>query len=77
MGEKQARGMASTRALLTDTDREYLAGEETKEKRYQAASRVRRRIREELPRDLELLEEHHPQLLEELREAVCQGESNG
>lgn len=68
--------MARTRALLTDTDREYLTGSEGDDKRYQSASRVRRRIREELPRDLELLEEYHPQLLEELREAVCQGESD-
>lgn len=66
--------MAKTRALLTDTDREYLTGESGDEKRYQSASRVRRRIQEELPEDIELLEEHHPDLLDELRDAVCNNE---
>lgn len=28
----------------------------------------------ELPEDIETLEEHHPDLLEELREVVCEGE---
>lgn len=63
--------MAKTRALLTDTDREYITGESGDEKRYQSASRIRRRIREELPRDVEILEENHPELLAELREVVC------
>lgn len=72
MPEIPVTSMAKTRALLTDTDREYLTGEEGDDKRYQSTSRVRRRIREELPRDIELLEEHHPKLLEELRETVCE-----
>lgn len=65
--------MGRTRALLTQTDREYIAGEEDVEenKRYQAVSRVRDRI-DELEQDVDLLEEHHPKLLEELREVVCE-----
>ena len=65
------RGMAKTRALLTETEREQIAGEHGRERRYQATSRVRRRIEEEMGRDIELLEEHHPDLLEELRDVVC------
>jgi len=63
--------MAKTRALLTETDREYITGDAGDEKRYQSASRIRRRISEELPADVAVLEEHHPQLLDELREVVC------
>ena len=63
--------MAKTRALLTGTDRKYITGEEGDDKRYQSASRIRRRIRDELPADIDVLEEHHPELLSELREVVC------
>jgi hypothetical protein len=64
--------MAKSRALLTETEREQIAGEHGRDRRYQATSRVRARIDEELPRDLEVLREHHPELLEELRAAVCE-----
>lgn len=64
--------MGRTRALLTKTDREYIAGEDSvdENKRYQAVSRVRDRI-DELESDVETLSEHHPDLLEEVREVVC------
>ena len=64
--------MAKTRALLTETEREQIAGEHGDSRKYQATSRVRGRIQEELERDVEVLEEHHPELLEELREVVCE-----
>jgi hypothetical protein len=62
------------RALLTDRERELIEREEGSDDdlRYQAASRVRRKIEEELTTDVELLEEHHPQLYEELQEVVCE-----
>lgn len=60
--------MGRTRALLTDTDRKQITGEEGADRRYQSATRIRRRV-EELERDAEILSEHHPELLEELREA--------
>lgn len=63
--------MAKTRALLTATEREQIAGEHGDDRKYQAASRIRRRIDEELTTDVEVLQEQHPQLLEELREVVC------
>lgn len=63
--------MAKQRALLTETEREQLAGEKGKDRKYQATSRVRRRLKEELTTDVAVLEENHPGLLEELREVVC------
>jgi transposase len=68
--------MARTRALLTEADRELIAERRDTDSnlRYQAISRVRGRIHEELPEDIELLREHHPELLAELREVVCDEE---
>ncbi len=63
--------MARTRALLTERDRELLADEEGGNRRYQAISEIRSRINEELSTDVEVLKENHPELLEELREVVC------
>jgi hypothetical protein len=62
------------RALLTDRERELIEGGEDVDDdlRYQAVSRVRRKINEELTTDVELLSEHHPELYDELREAVCE-----
>lgn len=58
---------------MTDTDREYISeGADDEHKRYQAISRVRNRINEELSRDVEILEEHHPELLADLRKVVCE-----
>lgn len=39
----------------------------------QSVYRVRLRINEELARDIEVLEDHRPDLLEELRDVVCNG----
>lgn len=69
--------MAKTRALLTDTEREQISGEHGDERRYQAVSRVRRRIEEELTTDVELLRENHPDLYQELRDVVCNEEQSG
>lgn len=63
--------MARTRALLTERDRELVTDEEGGNRRYQAVSEIRSRINEELSTDIQLLEEHHPELLEELRRVVC------
>lgn len=66
--------MARRRAMLTDTERELLDADEKSDRYYQAVSRVRRKINEELSTDIEILEENHPQLLEELQEVVCEEE---
>ncbi|ELY29920.1 hypothetical protein C500_09929 [Natrialba magadii ATCC 43099] len=57
---------------MTTTDRERITGEVTvsDEKRYQAIHRVRSRI-DELETDVDVLAEHHPELLKELRDVVC------
>jgi hypothetical protein len=61
-----------TRALLTDRQREILADPDVDpDRRYQAVSRIRRRIQNELREDCELLEEHHPDLYTELLDVVC------
>lgn len=71
MGVRMAR-----RALLTDRERELIEGESESDDdlRYQAVSRVRRKIKDELATDVEILREHHPDLYEELRESVCDRE---
>lgn len=70
--EKQE--MARRRAMLTDTERELLESDEKTDRYYQAVSRVRRKINEELSTDIEILEENHPELLKELKQVVCEEE---
>lgn len=71
MCANQSPSMAKSRAMLTQTEREQIAGEHGKERKYQAASRIRSRVDDELSQDLEVLSEHHPDLLNELKEVVC------
>jgi hypothetical protein len=54
---------------MTDTDRQNIAGEgdASDSQRYQTVSRVKSRF-DELSTDLELLAEHRPDVLDELRE---------
>ncbi|WP_348609986.1 hypothetical protein [Halobaculum rarum] len=62
------------RALLTDRERELIEGGEDVDEdlRYQAISRVRRKINDELTTDVEVLRENHSELCEELRGVVCE-----
>lgn len=73
--------MARSRGLITNTEWERISGEADVDdsKRYQAVSRVRRRINEQLPDEMEMLAEHHPELLDELQDVVCDasGEEGG
>lgn len=73
MVQKPPTAMGRYRAVMTETDREYISGQgdATDHQRQQSVSRVRSRINEELPRDIEILREHRPDLLDELREVVC------
>jgi len=63
------------RAILTTTDRERISGDTDvdESKRYESISRVRSRINE-LETDVAILKEHHPELLAELQEVVCNNE---
>ena len=72
--------MGRRRALLTDSERDLLTADELEDenRRYQAVSRIRNKIEDELPRDIQILEENHEQLLAELRDVACpdQGQSD-
>lgn len=74
VGVRMGYTMTRRRALLTDTERELLEKAEKSDRYYQTVSRVRRKIAEELTEDVALLEEHHPELLAELEEVVCEEE---
>lgn len=71
MPEKQDFIMAQSRALITEKEREHIAGEHGDRRKYEAVSRVRARINDELITDVEILEKHHPELFAELQETVC------
>ena len=63
--------MATGRGILTEYERECLAGKHPKQREYEARSRVRSRIGGPLCQDIEHLEQHDPDLLEELQDIVC------
>ena len=63
--------MSVGRGLLTESEREALAGESSDSYRYKTRSFFRDRL-DEVEKDVEHLKEHDPDLLEELREVVCE-----
>jgi len=69
---KQNADMAE-RGLLTDREREIIKGEAdvSDDYRYRVASRIRSKI-DRIDGDVTMLEEHRADLLEELREVVCE-----
>lgn len=73
MGTKQTHSMSRYRAIMTETDREYIqgVGDPSTNQVDQSVYRVRLRINEELAKDIDVLSEHRPDLLRELREVVC------
>lgn len=71
--ESKPAGMSEGRGLLTQREREALAGEESDSYRYKTRTYYRRRL-EKVAEDVEILAEHDPELLEELREVVCVNE---
>lgn len=59
------------RALMTEREREIIAGVDTyNQKQYELASHLRNRA-EQLRVDLEWLAEHHPRVAREVQKAVC------
>lgn len=70
---KQGASMSEGRGLLTDRERDALSGDSSDSYRYKTRTYVRRRLKK-LERDVEVLAEHDPDLLEELREIVCDDE---
>jgi hypothetical protein len=73
MAKKNAN--MAERGLLTDREREIIQGEAdvSDDYRYRVASRIRNKI-ERIEGDVSILEEHRADLLEELREVVCDEE---
>lgn len=63
--------MAAGRGLLTEREREALRGDSSDSYRYKTRTYFRNRL-SELEADVELLGEEDPELLEELREVVCE-----
>ena len=61
------------RGLLTEREREILSGEAdvSDNYRYRVVSRIRTKI-ENMDEDVEILVDSHEDLLEELREVVCE-----
>ena len=74
MQVKQPATTMARRALLTDRERELISDEDPDKEnyKYQAISRARSKIQDELPKDVELLAEHHPRLFSELKGVVCE-----
>lgn len=71
MQDKTTTNMSRGRALMTTYERESIRGEHSQQRKYEAVSRVRARINDELTQDLELMAEHNEKLLDDLRELVC------
>ena len=74
--EAEPSSMSEGRALLTEREREALAGEETGSYRYKTRTYLRNRL-EKLERDAELLAEHEPELFDRLQAAVCDDVDDG
>lgn len=72
----EASAVTGRRALLTEREREVLADPaEDGRLRAQKISKIRRRVRENIETDIELLAQHDPELLGEIREVVCEEEN--
>ena len=69
--------MAGDRGLLTDREREILteSADVSDNYRYRTISRIRNKI-ERIERDTEILADTRPDLLEDLRNAVCEEEES-
>jgi hypothetical protein len=76
MPAEHTTGMAMGRGLLTTGERDYLRGESSKQRMYEARSRLRSRIDDQVSEDVEILDRNQPDLLQELREIVCDGVSD-
>jgi hypothetical protein len=66
----ESPAMSTGRALLTEREREALSGDGSDSYRYKTRTYFRTRL-EKLERDIEILKEHDPDLLEELQDVVC------
>ena len=72
MSTTNQTSMGTGRGILTDYERDCLAGEHEKQREYEARSRIRARLDGPLAEDIQHLKEHDPDLLEELRDVICE-----
>lgn len=72
MPPTEQAGVSTGRGILTDYEKDCIAGKKEKQREYEARSRIRARLEGPLAEDIEHLKEHDPGLLEELREVVCE-----
>lgn len=68
--ETKSSSMSEGRGLLTEKERDAIAGELSDSYRYKTRSFLSNRI-EKLKKDVEVMDEHAPDLLEDLREVAC------
>ena len=71
MTETVPNAMTEGRGLLTEREREALAGNDSDSYKYKTRTYLRRRL-EKVETDIEILAENDPELLQELREVVCE-----
>lgn len=71
--DPEAHPMTDGRALLTDREREILAGdaEVSDNYRYKVESTARQRVRK-IGKDVEVLQTHYPEIFAELERTVCE-----
>jgi len=74
MPTNKETAVSTGRGILTGYERDCLAGKKEKQREYEARARIRARIGGPLVEDIEHLKEYDRELLEELREAVCEEE---
>ncbi|WP_436931481.1 hypothetical protein [Halosimplex halobium] len=60
------------RGILTERDREIIPQDANNPRRPEIKSRIRKRM-DRIEEDLEILEEHEPELAEEFRTRLCAG----
>jgi len=70
--EAEQLGMVDGRALLTDREREILAGDVdvSDNYHYKVESTARQRVRQ-IKQDVAVLREHYPEIFAELQNTVC------
>ena len=71
MPPNQDMAVSTGRGILTEYEKDCLAGKNEKQREYEARSRIRARIEGPLVEDIEHLKEYDRELLGELREVVC------
>lgn len=65
----------TSEAFLVVVKRKYLRGEHGDQRMYEARSRVKARINEQLAEEIDLFEETAPSVFDELRKSMCENDN--